>query len=434
MSIALDIIFGFSKQTESGHKAYIGLTSTLHQKTRSKELVNLFYHAGHCLSYDSLLKIDSTLANDTLTSLDKKSGAVIPQNLVPGRFIHFSADNIDIKDESLDGKNMFHATQMAAYQRSDGESIIPFSHINKISKNKTLQVPEVLTQIEKISINVKLTPIIRYPVTVDSFTNSEIDDSQTNAKAADNAFCFIRQDMPNRIGWTEFNQQSNTDCPSESTIGHMPMILAPAHEYDTLNLVVRRCMAVSTYFKQQYTIITVDQALFCKLHVLISNIPEFQHKVFPRLGGLHISLNFQRIIGQHMSGCGLYEAWIESNILGEVGAQKVLAGKSYSKAMRAHKITLQALWRIFIPKLMKFLSCKNSDMVKHMNCELQKYKEKEITDTDIMFLLQKDEWKHYLSTFVQQESDKSVNFSFWWKYMEIISLLLMFTRAQRNGI
>ena len=63
-----------------------------------------------------------------------------------------------------------------------------------------------------------------------------------------------------------------------------------------------------------------------------------------------------------MSGCDLYEAWIECNICGGVGAQKLLSEKSYSKAVRAHKIT-QALWRVLIPKFMKFLSCKNSDKV-----------------------------------------------------------------------
>ena len=63
-----------------------------------------------------------------------------------------------------------------------------------------------------------------------------------------------------------------------------------------------------------------------------------------------------------MSGCDLYEAWIECNIHGGVGAQKLLSEKSYSKAVRANKIT-QALWRVLFPKFMKFLSCKNSDMV-----------------------------------------------------------------------
>ena len=69
-----------------------------------------------------------------------------------------------------------------------------------------------------------------------------------------------------------------------------------------------------------------------------------------------------------------------------------------------------------------------------INQELQKYRDEEQTVTDLMFLLQKDEWRNDLATFVEQESDKSVTFSFWWKYMEMVSLLLMFTRAQRNGL
>ena len=233
--------------------------------------------------------------------------------------------------------------------------------------------------------------------------------------------------MEKRIGWTYFNQRSNSNSSSETTIGHMPMILNPAHKYDTLNLVIQRCMAVSSHFGQKYTVITVDQQLFCKLHTIISNTPVYQHKVFPRLGGLHISLNFQRIIGQHMSSCGLFDAWIESNLLGEVAAQKVFAGKSYSKAMRAHKITIQALWRIIIPRFMEFLNCKDPDMAKKINDEIKKFKDGENSCIDLMLLLQTGEWREYFSTFVKQECDKSVNFCFWWMYIEMVSTLLMFT-------
>ena len=42
------------------------------------------------------------------------NGAVVPQNLVKGRFVHFSTDNVDINEYTLDGKGTFHATQVAA--------------------------------------------------------------------------------------------------------------------------------------------------------------------------------------------------------------------------------------------------------------------------------------------------------------------------------
>ena len=56
------------------------------------------------------------MAKKTLESLGD-DGAIVPQNLVKGRFIHFSADNIDINEYTPDGKGTFHATQVAAWQR-----------------------------------------------------------------------------------------------------------------------------------------------------------------------------------------------------------------------------------------------------------------------------------------------------------------------------
>ena len=58
------------------------------------------------------------LAESTLQTLDEDSGAVIPQNLTDNAFIHYTADNIDILDETMDGNHIFHATQMAARQRT----------------------------------------------------------------------------------------------------------------------------------------------------------------------------------------------------------------------------------------------------------------------------------------------------------------------------
>ena len=44
-----------------------------------------------------------------------------------------------------------------------------------------------------------------------------------------------------------------------------------------------------------------------------------------------------------------------------VAVQKVFAGKDYNKAMRAHKLTVQALWRILIPLFLKFLQYKKKN-------------------------------------------------------------------------
>ena len=150
-STSQDLIYGLSNGKKWTPK-HICLTSTLHQATRSKDLVNLFHRAGHCLSYKQLLQLDTALANDTLQSVDHTTGAVIPRNFVPNEFIHFTADNIDIMDESLDGKSKFHATQLAAYPRSTGEVPNLLATV-EISDKHTLKVPEILKELLPVKIN-----------------------------------------------------------------------------------------------------------------------------------------------------------------------------------------------------------------------------------------------------------------------------------------
>lgn len=108
LSIAQDLMY-----TANGDKfltpKHIGLACALHQATRSKELVNMFLQAGHVMSYREVIKLDTELAKTTLETMGD-DGAIVPQNLVKGRFVHFSADNVDINEYTLDGKGTFHSS------------------------------------------------------------------------------------------------------------------------------------------------------------------------------------------------------------------------------------------------------------------------------------------------------------------------------------
>lgn len=107
--------------------------------------------------------------------------------------------------------------------------------------------------------------------------------------------------------WSAFNQALSKCDPDLTTVGYMPLIQAPAHDFDTLNTVVQRCMHISEKLGKKYTVITVDQALYFKLMDLKWSVPRYKDSVFPRLGGLHIAMNFMKCIGDHMNGSGLHE-------------------------------------------------------------------------------------------------------------------------------
>ena len=63
-----------------------------------------------CYELSQSAQVDTAMTEKTLQAMDPETGAVTPPNFVPDRFTHFTCDNIDINDASLDGKNSFHTT------------------------------------------------------------------------------------------------------------------------------------------------------------------------------------------------------------------------------------------------------------------------------------------------------------------------------------
>ncbi len=130
----------------------------------------------------------------------------------------------------------------------------------------------------------------------------------------------------------------------------------------TLNSVVQRALYVAESLQQTYAVITVDQALFPLLMELKWNVPQYKDVLIPRLGGgLHISMNFLKILGQHTQDSGLADAWVESGILGPISTEKAMSGKSYAKGVRAHNLTLQCLWNILLPQLLSYIEEHDQD-------------------------------------------------------------------------
>ncbi|KAL8567664.1 hypothetical protein ACOMHN_054475 [Nucella lapillus] len=287
--------------------------------------------------------------------MDQPTGAVTPPNFAHNRFVHFTCDNIDINDSSLDGKKSFQATQVAAWQRGP-EADMGMQHL-KPSQQESIQVPEVMEQLFPAKvIEGKAEPTLTTDTQKDWFDKPEDSRTVTLACAQDMAFFLDRQsEGETKQGWTSFNQSQSKVSPEMTSIGYMPLVQAPAHDLDILNTVVVRCKHVARKLGQHHVVLTVDEALFCKLMELKWAKDEYQDFLIIRLGGLHTAMNFMKVIGKHIQSSGLLESWVESTILGPKSAEHVLAGKSYSRGMRAHKMTLQAMWRILLPQLLLFI-------------------------------------------------------------------------------
>ena len=84
LSIVQDIVYVSSGGRTLTPK-HVGMASTIHHATRNKSLVQLLHAAGHCSSYETVEKIDTSIANSEVERWKKNGKLVVPPNLVSGR-------------------------------------------------------------------------------------------------------------------------------------------------------------------------------------------------------------------------------------------------------------------------------------------------------------------------------------------------------------
>ena len=209
----------------------------------------------------------------------------------------------------------------------------------------------------------------------------------------------------------------------------MPLIQAPAHEFDTLNTVVQRCMYIADHNGQFYVVIHVYQALYYKLMELKWIIAQYRERLIVGLVGLHISMVYLLVIGNHMKGSGLIELWVEAGILGQHTVEKFLTGKLFNKGVRSHKLTLHALWKLLGHDLLNFINSADCQLHKIICDNIKDFKDA----STLVEILSDEQFSALFHDFIDTKEKENVNFAFWWGYMEMVSILLMFIRAQRDG-
>ena len=436
LNIGQDLLYAVTMSKNIPPKQYsMGLT--LHQATRDDILVKMFHSALQCMTYDEVLAADTAMAERNIAHIDPVTGAIVPKKFIPGRPVTQGVDNIDILKESTDANHPgFHGIQHVGYQlgpnhKDDGLD-------EQIFSKHTIEVPKVLGKVEEVSV-----PIVKDPppsnVTLDTFDTTSTEHLEHVPRAKDMAFVLVRTQMTgneriknHNANWTTMNQyQSRQKLITKTEVGFMPLLHAPADDYSSLYTIFRRAIHVNDLLGNDYAMVIIDQALFCRAMELKWSVPEFRRIIF-RLGGFHTDTTYQSTIGDHMEENGLKEMWMQAKVIGPIKADKVLRGKSYKTAMRLHKLTYQALWRLLVPQLLEFCREHNYDL----HNDLVTLASNTSDDADLLPLINRcttEEFRVMLIEFVEYRVGENTNFQHWWSYMEMVQILLLHTRAQREG-
>ncbi|XP_068719558.1 uncharacterized protein [Montipora capricornis] len=165
LSICQDIVVFVAFRGRKLTPKHLGLGLTVHQATRSKELVQLLHSAGHSISYETVLRMDNSI--DVLVRYKENGNVFVPRNFTESTasYTRYTVDNIDINEETLSGMGTFHATQVSAFRRK-GDDKLPMDTrvIPKSARRLDFEVPQ-LHELCQVSLEkTKPEPVIEEPV------------------------------------------------------------------------------------------------------------------------------------------------------------------------------------------------------------------------------------------------------------------------------
>lgn len=84
-----------------------------------------------------------------------------------------------------------------------------------------------------------------------------------------------------------------------------------------------------------------------------------------------------------------------------------------------------------MPSLLSFVAEVDEDL--HGSLSKMATDDDPQTITELITVVDQEKVRNLLHNFVESRSD-DVNFCFWWQYMDMVSILLQYTRAHRDGI
>lgn len=181
-----------------------------------------------------------------------------------------------------------------------------------------------------------------------------------NAHVKNQAFIIVRDIFKENLlfpHWTGFNQKVQYHKHSKTTTyNYFPILPYIASNYDTIWTVITNCKLIASKLDNPYAILTFDQAIYYKAKELQWLNPEYCNNVIIRLGGFHIMLNFIKCIGKRVQESGILDVWLESDLYNLTTLKNVLIGKHWNRAIRCHKLTYEALWRILFEQYWKWTS------------------------------------------------------------------------------
>ena len=166
-------------------------------------------------------------------------------------------------------------------------------------------------------------------------------------------------------------------------------------------------------------------------------MPDELHKVVIKMGGFHIALNYLSLLGKMYSDTGLEDLLIESGVYVSGTTSALMTGKQYNPGVRAHKLTLEGMFRLKWREFVEWMSEQENSGIDTAALQgasesIRKSFKTPSADYsgrihDLHVSLKQVQTK--LDVFRAKGREEFKTFAYWDNYMNKVELLLSFIKA-----
>lgn len=395
----------------------IQLSTAVHflSKYGSRYLIDTLFSLGLSSSYQE--------ANKYLNC----AGSSLKPNIDNGAFVQYVFDNADANINSLDGLGTIHILGgiqcITPKQNVTLQSAVPRDH--------TLKLVPKCNEIPIVPYKKPHRPGLKNIIMEDV---SMLQDDVTTVIHACKldllwliGFTNPRQISPSWSGYMhEVTQETGTF--KTSRIMALPFINLEATNMTSLNSALTFA-ANESASRKMACIVTFDQPLFIKASEIVAAADTCSplSRIVVRLGTFHLLMSFLGSIGNIMKGSGLEELW--STVYAKNSTQHMITGHAFSRAVRAHVLTLSALFYgicILHPDL-------HGDNIEMLLLFHQEFLTKRVTAEQVILSTELKKFEETLEDVIKNLKEKGRTQKLWLQYIDQVKLVMHLIRAERTG-
>ncbi|KAL1251048.1 hypothetical protein QQF64_018844 [Cirrhinus molitorella] len=430
ISICQDIVYLASKGRRQTPKS-LCLGLTVRHLTGSSQIVSLLNRLGHCASRDTIVSLDTSLAQLQLVEgrdkIPKGFSKKVPTALV--------WDNIDFGEETLSGHGTTHHTNGIMLQSSLVETVSTTNRQPLKKGVSSFKAPPSIP-VEPYHQSKRQGPQNLFyhesiPLQADTYKLNTVSAAKTElayvfVKAIDAESCTIPS-------WTGFHTLIQGDSTlQKSALYYLPVIEASPTEMSTVNTILERSVQIADQLELDHIVLVFDQAIYAKAQQIRWKDDNLTRRIVIRLGEFHTCMSFLGILGKRFGDAGLQDILIESEVVAPGSINGVISGHHYNRSMRAHKLLYESLQRIRLLTFLDSLPLEDRDecmdVITEIKCAFQD------RTMDVLCANEKfDKMCSKYVDFVKKRSAENPTFAFWSSYIDMVQILLLFVRATRES-